>query len=111
MCFFNARSIANKIDELQLLIETEHLVVLGFSEIWLKEIFWIHEFNVNDCNIYGHDKANKLGVGVLLLLVWKAIKTVIKEDLTNKSNEIVWCDLILLIKNCLLVCVTIVLEK
>ena len=91
--YFNARSIVNKIDELQLLLEAEHPDVIGISETWLKETILDNELNVNDYNIYRHDRVNKIGGGVLLL-VQKSIKTIIREDLTNKFNEIVWCDLI-----------------
>ena len=91
--YFNAHSIVNKIDELQLLIEAEHPDVIGISETWLEDNIVDNDLIVNDYNIYRHDRVKKIGGGVLLL-VWKGIKTIIREDLTNKFNEIVWCDLI-----------------
>ena len=90
--YFNACSIVNKIGELQLLIEAEHLDVISISETWLKDNILDNEFIANDYNIYRHDRVNKINGGVLLL-VRKGIKTIIK-DLTNKFNEILWCDLI-----------------
>ena len=73
-----------------LLIEAEHPDVISICEMWLKENILDAKLNINDCNIYKHDRTNKIGGGVLLL-VRIAIKTII-EDLTNKFNEIVWCD-------------------
>ena len=52
-----------------------------------------NELIVNDYNIYRHDRVNKIGGGVLLLFR-KGIKTIIRENLKNKFNAIVWCDLI-----------------
>ena len=52
-----------------------------------------NELIVNDYYIYRYNRVNKIGGGVLLL-VRKGNKTIIREDLTNKFNEIVWCDLI-----------------
>ena len=106
--YFNARSIVNKIDELQLLIEAEHPDVIGISETWLKDNILNNELIVNDYNIYKHDKLNKIGGGVLLL-VRKGIKTIIRKNLTNKFNEIVWRDLITINRKLIMVAVTVVL--
>ena len=57
--YFNARSMVNKIDELQLLIEAEHPDVIGISETWLKDSILGNELIVNDYNIYRHDRVNK----------------------------------------------------
>ena len=65
--YFNARSIINKIDELQLLIEAEHPDVIGICEMWLKDNILDNELIVNDYNIYGQDRVNKIDGGVLLL--------------------------------------------
>ena len=91
--YFNARCIVNKIDELQLLTEAEHPDAISISEKWLEDNILDNELIVNDYNIYRRDRVNKIGGGVLLL-VQKGIKTIIREDLTNKFNEILWCDLI-----------------
>ena len=53
--YFNALSIVNKIDELQLLIEAKHPDVIGISETWLKDNILDNELIVNDYNIYRHD--------------------------------------------------------
>ena len=66
-----------------------------------------NELIVNDYNICRHDRVNKIG-GEVSLFVWKGIKTVIREDLTNKSNEIIWCDLITINRK-LIIFVTVVL--
>ena len=75
------------------MIEAEHPDVIGISETKLKDNILDNELIVNDYNIYRHDRVKKIGGGVLLL-VRKGIKTIIREDLTNKFNKIVWCDLI-----------------
>ena len=91
--YFNMRSIVNKLDELQLLIEAELPDVTGISKTWLKDNILDNELIADDYNIYRHDRVNKIGDEVSLL-VRKGIKTIIREDLTNQFNEFAWCDLI-----------------
>ena len=75
------------------MIEAEHLDIIGICETWLKDNILDNKLIFNDYNIYKHDRVKTIGSGVLLL-VQKSIKTIIREDLKNKFNEIVWCDLI-----------------
>ena len=90
--YFNARSIVNKLDELQLYIDKETADIIGI-ETWLNEEISDVEFNINDYTIFRHDRLNKTGDGVILLIK-KDIKVNIRDDLLKKVEESVWCDVI-----------------
>ena len=91
--YFNARSIVNKLDELQLYIDKETADIIGITETWLNEEISDVELNINDYTIFRHDRLNKTGGGVILLIK-KDIKVNIRDDLLKEFEESVWCDVI-----------------
>ena len=91
--YFNARSIVNKLDELQLYIDKETADIIGITETWLNEEISDVELNINDYTIFRHDRLNKTGGGVILLIK-KDIKVNIRDDLLKGFEESVWCDVI-----------------
>ena len=80
---FNARSIVNKLDELQLYIDTEKADIIGIIETWLNEEISDVELNINDYAIFRHDRLNKTGGGVILLIK-KVINVNIRDDLLKE---------------------------
>ena len=88
--YFNARSIVNKLDELQLYINKEKVDIIGITETWLNEEISDVELNINDYTIFRHDRLNKTGGGVILLIK-KDIKVNICDDLLEQFEECVWC--------------------
>ena len=91
--YFNARSIVNKLDELQLYIDKETADIIGITETWLNEEISDVELNINDYTIFRHDRLNKTG-GSVILLIKKDIKVNIRDDLLKEFEESVWCDVI-----------------
>jgi len=94
--YFNARSITNKVDELQLYINDENPDVIGITETWLHEDIFDSELNAFDDTIYRHDRNNKQGGGTALLIK-KSINSILRDDLINDFEEGIWCDIICII--------------
>ena len=91
--YFNARSITNKVDELQLCINDENPDVIRITETWLHEEIVDSELNAFDYTIYRHDRNNKQGGGAALLIK-KSINSILRDDLINDFEEGIWCDII-----------------
>lgn len=91
--YFNARSITNKIDELELYIKDENPDIIGITETWLHEEIVDTELNAGDYTIYRHDRNNKHGGGAALLIK-KSINSVLRDDLKDNFEEGIWCDII-----------------
>ncbi len=91
--YFNARSIVNKLDELHLYIDDENPDIIGITETWLHEQITDTELNLPEYTIYRHDRKNKSGGGVVLLIK-NNIKSSVREDLSKEFEECIWCDII-----------------
>ena len=91
--YFYERSIVNKLDDLQLYIDKKKADIIGITETWLKEEISDVELNIIDYTIFRHDRLNKTGGGVILLIK-KDIKVNIRDDLLQECEECVWCDVI-----------------
>ena len=78
--YFNARSIVNKLDDLQLYIDKKKADIISITETWLKEEISDVELNIIDFTIFRHDRLNKTGGGVILLIK-KDIKGNTRDDL------------------------------
>lgn len=81
--YFNARSIGNKIDELELLIETEHPDIIGISESWLNCDISEKELNFEGYSFFRADREDpvKTRGGGAGLYVKNNLNPTLRDDL------------------------------
>ena len=95
--YFNARSILNKIDELEIYIKEEDLDLVGITETWLTEEILTSEVNMEGFTLLRKDRKDlvkKRGGGVAIY-VKNDIKIVERDDLNMPLfPESIWCELI-----------------
>ena len=69
--YFNARSIVNKLSELELLVREENVDVLGICETWLLEVISDDEISFSGYSLFRRDRSDLVkerGGGVLLYI-------------------------------------------
>ena len=64
--FLNARSIRNKVSDLQALLLLDSFDVVVMVETWLDRNYQDFELNLEDYNIFRKDRCNRRGGGVLI---------------------------------------------
>ena len=81
----NARSIRNKVFDLQALLLTDCVDIIALFETWLDDNFLDSEFHLNDYNIFRKDRSNRRGGGVLLAIK-DQISCIQRTDLETESD-------------------------
>ena len=94
--YFNARSIVNKLSELELLIREENVDIIGISETWLLKDISDNEISFNGYSIFRCDRndlVKKRGGGVLMY-IRNELNPCLIDQLSDPSfNESVWCNI------------------
>ena len=96
--YFNARSILNKLDELELYIKDENLDIVGVTETWLTEEILTSEVSIDGYTLVRRDRKDliKLRGGGVAIYVKNDINVLERDDLNNQLfPETVWCELVL----------------
>ena len=81
----NARSIRNKVFDLQALLLTDCVDIIALTETWLDDNFLDSEPHLNDYNIFRKDRSNRHGGG-LLLAIKGQISCIQRRDLETESE-------------------------
>ena len=81
----NARSIRNKVFDLQALLLTDCVDIIALTETWLDDYFLDSELHLNDYNIFRKDRSNRCGGGVLLAIK-DQISCIHRTDLETESE-------------------------
>ena len=81
----NARSIRNKVFDLQALLLTDCVDIIALTETWLDDNFLDSELHLNDYNIFRKDRSNRRGGGVLLAIK-DQISCIHRTDLETESE-------------------------
>lgn len=96
-CFYtNARSLVNKLDELNLYLIEEKPDIIGITETWLNSSIDDSELKADGYAVFRRDRDNKYkqrGGGVLLL-VKEHFNAELRDDLyDNNFPECIWCSI------------------
>ncbi|XP_073519598.1 uncharacterized protein [Phyllobates terribilis] len=82
----NARSLTNKMDELEAEISTGNYDIVGITETWLDESYdWA--VNLQRYSLFRRDRRNRKGGGVCLY-VKTCLKPTIREDVWEGNEEV-----------------------
>jgi Reverse transcriptase (RNA-dependent DNA polymerase)/Endonuclease-reverse transcriptase len=95
--YFNARSIVNKIGELELYIKEEDLDIVGVTETWLTEEILTSECSIEGYTLIRKDRKDlvKLRGGGVATYVKNNIPSIEREDLNEQLfPETVWVELV-----------------
>ena len=96
-CFyFNARSIINKRDELELYVFQENPDIIGITETWATDSIGDSELNLDGYTMLRKDRVPgvKLKGGGVLLYIKNIFNVVLREDFSSTNfPESIWCDL------------------
>ena len=95
--YFNARSIVNKIDELELYIKEEDLDIIGITETWLTEEILTSEICPEGYTLYRKDRKDlvKTRGGGVALFVKNDINITEREDINEQLfPESLWCEIL-----------------
>jgi hypothetical protein len=85
----NARSLPNKINELEILVEMQEIDIVCVTETWLKDKMPDEAIDCLGMNLCRHDRTNGAGGGVAVFIN-KIIPFNVREDLISKSFECIW---------------------
>ena len=94
--YFNARSIMNKIDELELYLTQEKPDLLGITETWTYEDVQDSEICVEGYTLLRKDRAigDKIRGGGVALYIKNEFSVTAREDLTAANfPESIWCNI------------------
>lgn len=94
--YFNARSIMNKIDELELYLTQEKPDLLGITETWTYEDVQDSEICVEGYTLLRKDRAigDKIRGGGVALYIKNEISVTARDDLTEANfPESIWCNI------------------
>ena len=95
--YFNARSIVNKVDELEIYVKEEELDIIGISETWLTEEILTSEISLEGYTLYRKDRKDlvKTRGGGVALYVKNEINIIEREDINAQLfPESLWCELL-----------------
>ena len=94
--YFNARSLVNKIEELELYIKEEELDIIAVTETWLTEEILTSEYSVQGYTLIRRDRKDLLkskGGGVAFY-VKDDINVLERDDIKEKHfPETLWCEI------------------
>ena len=83
----NARSIRNKVFDLQALLLTDCVDIIALTETWLDDNFLDSELHRNDYNIFRKDRSNRCGGGELPAIK-DQISCIQRTDLETESERL-----------------------
>jgi len=85
--YFNARSIVNKADDLELLITLENPDIVGISETWLTQNISINEYNFQGYTLFRADRNDQFKTrgGGAALYIKNDLNPILREDITNEN--------------------------
>ncbi|CAJ0940289.1 unnamed protein product, partial [Ranitomeya imitator] len=89
----NARSLTNKMEELEAEISTGDFDIVGITETWLDESYdWA--VNLQGYSLFRKDRKNRRGGGVCLY-VKSCLKSTLREDISegNEDVESIWVEI------------------
>ena len=95
--YFNARSIVNKIDELEIYTKEEDLDIIGVTETWLSDEILTSEYSLEGYTLLRKDRKDlvKTRGGGVALYVKNEINIVEREDINEQLfPESLWCELV-----------------
>ena len=93
--YFNARSIVNKLPELELLVKGENIDVLGISETWLFDDVSDGEISFNGYSLFRCDRNDPVktrGGGVLLYIRNELNPSQVYDLCDSGFQESIWCN-------------------
>lgn len=79
--YFNARSIVNKIQELELLVKNENIDIVGITETWLNVNILDSEMNIEGYTLLRKDRGDNRRGGGVALYIRNDISFICCEDL------------------------------
>jgi hypothetical protein len=91
--FLNARSLANKFDEIKILLSTAKLDVFCISESWLDQSFDDKDLNINGYNIVRSDRNRNGGGLVSYIRESLSFKTIILQKNPECKIETQWLEI------------------
>ena len=94
--YFNARSILNKLDELELYLAEENIDIVGVTETWLHSGIADSEISIRGYNIFRKDRnrTNKKRGGGVAFYIKDCIKVSVIEDIIVESfSEYLLCNI------------------
>ena len=94
--YFNARSIVNKLEELELYLKEEDVGIVGVTETWLTEEILTSEYSLEGYTLIRKDRKDliKSRGGGLALYIKDEINFSERDDLTEQLfPETLWCEL------------------
>jgi hypothetical protein len=95
--YFNARSIMNKLDEIELIITDEKLDVVAITETWLSDSVLTSEITVDGYTVLRKDRndVNKTRGGGVALYIKNEINILERVDLYEQLfPESIWCNIL-----------------
>ena len=92
-CFYaNARSVVNKMEELELYVHEEKPYVIGITETWGNSKIENSEISFEGFQTFRKERKDRIGGGVLLY-IRKDIKAVRREMFEHIEAETIWCEI------------------
>lgn len=94
--YFNARSLVNKHEELELYMREENVDIVGITETWLNESIIDSEVNISGYTLFRKDRKSesKTRGGGVALYVRNNINVILNNEISNDIfPEILFCDL------------------
>lgn len=95
--YFNARSIVNKLQDLELCIKDENYDIIGITETWLTDKILDSEICMEDYTLLRRDRKypNKTRGGGVAIYIKNNLKVIERSDLTEELfPESIWCSII-----------------
>ena len=95
--YFNARSIVNKLDELEIYTKEEELDIIGVTETWLTDEILTSEFSLEGYTLLRKDRNDvaKTRGGGVALYVKNEINIIERDDINAQLfPESLWCELV-----------------
>ena len=102
--YFNARSIVNKLLDLELLIREESVDILGICETWLIEVISDGEISFSGYSLFRRDRKDLVkerGGGVLMYIKNELNPSLIPELCDTGFEESIWCNIKCKNNNCI----------
>jgi exonuclease III len=85
----NARSLPNKINEFEILVEMQEIDIVCVTETWLNDKMPDEAIDCLGMNLCSHDRTNGAGGGVAVFIN-NRIPFKVRADLISKSFECIW---------------------
>ena len=94
--YFNARSIVNKLSELELCISEENPDILGLTESWLKEDILDSELSFKGYTLFRKDRKDSIKTkgGGVVLYIRSSLNPVLKDEISSSNYpESIFCSI------------------